>query len=72
MADVQNVVTLGIGSAPGSIRYFVLVGLDANPTTFAPLALTPEARSTGLTPDTRSTGLTPDTRGVALTPEERP
>ncbi len=28
MADVQNVITLGIGSAPGSVRFFVLTGLD--------------------------------------------
>ena len=31
MADVQNVITLGIGSAPGSIKFFVLMGLDTNP-----------------------------------------
>jgi hypothetical protein len=31
MADVKNVITLGIGSAPGNIRYFVLFGLDVNP-----------------------------------------
>jgi hypothetical protein len=62
MADIQNQITLGIGSAPGNIRYFVLLGLDVNPSTVTPLALTPETRSTGLTPDTRSTGLTPDTR----------
>jgi hypothetical protein len=31
MADIQNVITLGIGSAPGNIRYFVLVGLDVSP-----------------------------------------
>ncbi len=31
MADVQNVITQGIGSAPGSIKFFVLYGLDTNP-----------------------------------------
>lgn len=31
MADVQNVTTLGIGSAPGSIHFFLLLGLDINP-----------------------------------------
>ena len=31
MADVQNAITLGIGSAPGNIRYFVLFGLDVAP-----------------------------------------
>jgi hypothetical protein len=31
MADVQNVITLGIGSAPGSIKFFILMGLDTNP-----------------------------------------
>jgi hypothetical protein len=28
MADVQNIITLGIGSAPGSIKFFLTVGLD--------------------------------------------
>ena len=32
MADVQNIITDGIGSAPGSIKFFVLMGLDTNPT----------------------------------------
>ena len=31
MADVQNIITLGIGSAPGDIHFFLLVGLDVSP-----------------------------------------
>jgi hypothetical protein len=31
MADVQNVITLGIGSAPGDIHFFLLFGLDVSP-----------------------------------------
>lgn len=31
MSDVQNVITLGIGSAPGDIHFFLLLGLDVNP-----------------------------------------
>ena len=31
MSDVQNIITLGIGSAPGDIHFFLLLGLDINP-----------------------------------------
>lgn len=31
MPDVEVVITQGIGSAPGSIKFFVLYGLDTNP-----------------------------------------
>ena len=31
MSDVQNIITLGIGSAPGDIHFFLLLGLDVNP-----------------------------------------
>jgi hypothetical protein len=44
MADVQNVITLGIGSLPGNIRYFILTGLDVNPT------VAPVVYATGPTP----------------------
>lgn len=36
MADVEVVITQGIGSAPGSIKFFVLYGLDTNPAAPAP------------------------------------
>jgi len=31
MADVKNVITLGIGAAPGNIKWFITVGLDTSP-----------------------------------------
>ena len=71
MADVQNIITLGIGSAPGDIRYFVLMGLDVSPSTAEPITLTLNARSAALTLETRSLGLTLDTRSAALTLETR-
>ena len=30
MSDVQNIITLGIGSAPGDIHFFLLLGLDVS------------------------------------------
>lgn len=42
MADVQNVITLGIGSAPGNIRYFIMTGLDIS---VAVPAVTPANRT---------------------------
>lgn len=71
MADVRNIITLGIGSAPGDIRYFVLFGLDVNPVTLEPVPLTLRARSTGLTLETRSLALTLNPRSIALTLETR-
>ena len=65
-------ITLGIGSAPGNIRYFVLLGLDVNPSTATPLALAAATRGTSLTPEERDVALTTATRNVALTPETRP
>lgn len=65
MADVQNVITLGIGSAPGDIRHFVLVGLDVNPVTLVPLTL--KARGVGLTLQSKGTGLTLGAKGTGLT-----
>ena len=60
MADVQNVITLGIGSAPGSIKFFVLMGLDTNPA----------AAVTGIVEwklPTRDFALTPKDRDFDLT-----
>lgn len=31
MADVKNVISLGIGASPGDIHFFLLVGLDTRP-----------------------------------------
>ena len=72
MPDVENVITQGIGSAPGNIRYFVLVGLDVNPSAAAPVGLTLRRRGVGLTLETRSAGLTLKRRSVALTVEDDP
>ena len=74
MADVQNVITLGIGSDPGSIKFFLTLGLDIGEelAVVAGLALTADSRSTGLTAASRSTGLTPESRSGALTLTTRP
>lgn len=72
MADVQHIITLGIGSAPGAITWFVLSGLDTNPTNVVPLALTAATRGTALTADTRSAALTADTRSATFTLTARP
>ena len=66
---MAQVTALAIYGVPGMVHAF-LAKTEAEPD--APLALTPQPRSTGLTPETRSVALTPGTRGVALTPESRP
>ena len=71
MADVQNVITLGIGSAPGSLKFLVLLGLDANPSGIVGgVDLTLNARALGLTLDGRG-ALTLETRSLDLTAETR-
>lgn len=67
MPDVKNIITLGIGAGPGDIHFFVLVGLDVNPPTEAPVPLTLLPRSTSLTMNGRSTGLTVRSRSTLLT-----
>ena len=64
MADVQNIITLGVGSTPGNIKFFVLLGLDAAPPApvLGTIALTADSRSASLTADSRSGTLTLDTR----------
>ena len=66
MADVKNIVSLGIGASPGNIRYFVLVGLDINPVVI-PIPLTLLPRSAGLTLDNRDTALAIEPRPTSLT-----
>ena len=56
MADVQNVVTLGIGSAPGDIRYFVLMGLDINPGVPGVLAVITANIESNLSPTANALG----------------
>ena len=31
MADIKNIITLGIGASPGNISFFLLLGLDTAP-----------------------------------------
>jgi hypothetical protein len=74
MADVQNIITKGIGSAPGNIRYFVLFGLDVNPINIVPIALTAltlQPRSVSMTVQARDTDLELQSRPVALTLQSR-
>jgi hypothetical protein len=71
MADVQNIITKGIGSAPGNIRYFVLFGLDVNPINIVPIALTLQPRSVSMTVQARDTDLELQSRPVALTLQSR-
>jgi len=72
MADVKNMITDGIGASPGSVHFFLLMGLDVNPSTTVPLALTASSRSLAMTAEARSVSLTVATRGRALTAEDRP
>jgi len=67
MADLQNIITLGIGSAPGNIRYFVLLGLDVNPEPSVLVALTLTSRDKDLALDERGLGLALLTRDLSMT-----
>lgn len=40
MADVKNIVTLGIGAAPGGLVWFLTGGLEAGVVVAAPIILT--------------------------------
>jgi len=68
MADVKNIITLGIGAEPGSIHFFVLVGLDVG--VQVPVPLTLPSRSTSPTLKDRSTDLTVSSRSTSLTLED--
>jgi hypothetical protein len=63
VADVQAVITQGIGSVPGNIAFFVLMGLDTKVGgTEGTIPLTLDTRSASLTADARSGALTVNTR----------
>ena len=73
MADVKNIVTLGIGAAPGKLLWFITGGLEtaaaAVVTGIVDLHL--HTRAQALTLETRSPALTVHTRTPALTLEDR-
>ena len=66
MADVKNVITLGIGSSPGSIKFFILVGLDVNPHT-APRAITANPKAGRITAYAKVDAITADEREGRIT-----
>ena len=68
MADSKNVITLGIGSAPGNIRYFVLMGLDVNPSTVGPV---PSIRTYAVDSETRVMTVNSESRVLAVPSESR-
>lgn len=72
MANIQNIITLGIGSDPGSIKWFVTFGLGIGEAILGQLNLTAETRTTSLTAETREVALTAETRAISLTAETRP
>jgi hypothetical protein len=60
MADVKNIITLGIGASPGSLTWFITTGLESD--NAAPSAVvetwTLRDRETSLTVQTRPTAWT--------------
>lgn len=67
---IKNIITLGIGVTPGSIKPFLLLGLDISTVTGV-VDLTLQDRSTALTLTARTAALTLEDRSLALTLEKR-
>ena len=67
---IKNVITLGIGSSPGSIKYFLLLGLNISEVTGV-VDLTLPDRATALTLPPRTAVLTLHDRSIDLTAEQR-
>jgi len=67
---IKNVVTLGIGAAPGNIKFFVLLGLGTSVVTTI-VDLTLRDRTVALTLKPRTADLTLRDRTTALTLENR-
>lgn len=67
---IKNVITLGIGSSPGTIKYFLTLGLDISTVTGV-VDLTLPDRTTALTLSSRTVALTLRDRAVDLTLENR-
>jgi hypothetical protein len=65
MADVKNIITLGIGAAPGGIEWFVLTGLSP--------ALTPAPadRTYPISSESRTLAVDQETRVLAIEQETR-
>lgn len=72
MADAKNVITLGIGAAPGKLLWFFTSGLESAAVSAATglVDLTLPARSAVLTLEARTFALTLPTRDLALTLED--
>lgn len=71
MSDIQNVTTLGIGSNPGSLSFFLLMGLDTYPLELVTKALTLESRDLSLALTSRDLSLELESRSLSLTVEDR-
>jgi len=67
---IKNIITLGIGVTPGSIKPFLLFGLDISEVTGV-VNLTLQDRTVALTLTPRVTTLTLQDRSQALTLEKR-
>ena len=67
---IKDLITLGIGVAPGSIKYLLLVGLDISEMTGV-VNLTLPDRATTLTLPPRTAALTLHDRSIDLTAEQR-
>jgi hypothetical protein len=66
MADVKNIITLGIGASPGYIRHFVLVGLDTGVFPAAPLS-----RTFVVSQETRTLPIEQESRTLVVQSESR-
>lgn len=67
---IKNIITLGIGVTPGSIKPFLLLGLDISAVSGV-VDLTLPDRSIALTLSPRTTALTLRDRAIDLTLEPR-
>ena len=72
MADVKNIITLGIGASPGKIMWFITVGLEpaAEEALTGIVALTIQARNLATTTGARI-ATTTGRRAVDLTIKDR-
>jgi len=70
MADVKNIITLGIGSSPGKIMWFITMGLETEAALTGIIALTVQERELATTTGARI-ATTTGRRAVDLTVKDR-
>ena len=63
---IKNVITLGIGSSPGNIKYFLLLGLD-----IGAVAAAPAERTYTVDAEVRTWDISADPRTLAVDFESR-